>query len=86
LKNPKKKNNEHYVYFRGARLNKSQANNVGVGIIFGVIGAFFSLLLPFEDQNIASYLTILVFAFLGYFFIGPKIFNRRSSENNQKKP
>ena len=78
--NKKKKDHDYYVNFRGAILTKTEANRIGVGLIFGFIGIVLVLLLPVEDKGLLSYLIIGIFIFIGYFFVSPLIFKKSEKE------
>jgi hypothetical protein len=69
-----KKNNDYYVGFKGAKLNKLAANRAGIGILFGIIGIILTVFLPFKEHKFLNYAIIFVFAVVGYFVVGPKIF------------
>ena len=73
----KKGNNEYLVLFQGAKLSKREANKVGTGIIFGVVGMLGTFLFPIGQTKIINYTIILIFAAIGYFLIGNKIFRKK---------
>ena len=60
----KKQEDNYYVHFKGARLTKTQANIVGLGIIFGAIGAVIVVLLSIASKTMALAI-VAVFALLG---------------------
>jgi cell division protein FtsW (lipid II flippase) len=71
-------NNDDYVVdFKGAKLNKREANRVGLSIIFGFIGILITFFLPYELNSKVNYLTILMFIFIGYFVVAPKVFKKK---------
>ena len=62
--------NDDYYFFKSAKLNKHQANVVGVAIIFGFVGALAAALMPVS--RLVAYAIIAVFVIAGY-IIGGKI-------------
>lgn len=50
-----KRDDNYYTIFMGAKLNKLQANRVGVGIFFAFIGIGLTLLLPHKEYNYLNY-------------------------------
>jgi len=75
----KKKNDkdEYYSDFRGVRLNRVEANRVGVGIISGFVGVLLIFILPFEKDSIINYLILTFFVLVGYFIVAPKLFKKK---------
>jgi len=73
---------DYYSDFRGIRLNKVEANRVGVGIISGFVGVLLISILPFEKDNIINYIILFFFVLFGYFIIAPKIFKKKSKAPN----
>jgi threonine/homoserine/homoserine lactone efflux protein len=71
----KREKDNYVVLFKGAKLSRREANKVGLGIIFGVIGIFISIVVGVESKLIASIL-IFTFAAVGYLVIGNKIFKK----------
>jgi len=70
-----KKEDEYTGYFRGAKVNRTQANRIGLSVILSVvIGMPLCFMLPFEKSEFVNYGILLFFALLGYFVIGPIIF------------
>ena len=69
-----KNNNDYYIIFMGAKINRLQANRGGVGILFGIIGIVLTFFLPFREDRFLNYVIILAFALFGYFVVGPRIF------------
>jgi hypothetical protein len=55
---------DYYVYFRGAGLTKRQANMVGLGILFGVLGTAVVVFFPISGKAVA-YAIITLFALAG---------------------
>ena len=74
--NKKKKNNDYLVLFKGAKLSKREANKVGVGIIFGIIGIFVSIFITPMKNKIVDYAIIFIFIILGYYWVGNKLFKK----------
>ncbi len=70
----KKNKDEYYVDFKGARLTKLEANRIGVGIVFGIIGIVLLFFIPVKEKGILSYVLIVSFVFVGYFLVAPRIF------------
>ncbi len=68
---------DYYVFFQTAKLNKREANQVGVGMIFGVIGLIVVFCLPIERNKIIDYLIISIFVIGGY-ILGCKIFKKKN--------
>lgn len=59
----KKREDDYYVYFRGAKLTRRQANIAGLGIIFGMIGAVVVILFAIMSKTVAlSIVTLLALA------------------------
>jgi len=70
-----KKNNEYFVNFRGAKLKKHEANQVGFGLIAGIIGTILALILFEQDQKLYSLSLVVLFSgfgFWGYRFVRMK--------------
>ena len=70
----KKSVDEYIVLFQGAKLSRREANKVGLGLIFGLIGAVISIFLLGTENKEASLLVCFILAVIGYFWIGNKIF------------
>ena len=83
--NKKEKDPGYYVNFKGATVTKTEANRIGVGIVFGIIGIIVVLLLPLRDEKILSYSLITMFIFIGYFIVSPLIFKKSKSERPTMK-
>ena len=71
-----KNNNDYYIIFMGAKINRLQANRGGLGILFGIIGVVLTFFLPFREYRFINYVIIFFFAVFGYFVLGPRIFKR----------
>jgi len=65
--------NDYYILFKTAKLNKREAKQVGVGIVFGIIGLIVVFCLPIEKNKIIDYLIISIFITGGY-ILGCKVF------------
>ena len=76
MMNKKKKNNDYLVLFKGAKLSKREANKVGVGIIFGIIGIFVSIFITPMESKIVDYAIIFIFIIIGYYWVGNKLFKK----------
>ena len=74
--NKKKKNDDYLVLFKGAKLSKREANKVGVGIIFGIIGIFVSIFIAPMESKIVDYGIIFIFIIIGYYWVGNKLFKK----------
>ena len=68
--------NDYYILFKTAKLNKREAKQLGVGFIFGIIGLVVIFCLPIEKSKIIDYLIISIFIIGGY-ILGYKIFKKR---------
>jgi hypothetical protein len=75
-KNFQNPNDDYVVSFKGARLSKREANKVGLGIIFGLLGVVVSLLLFGTQNRIITIAILSLFASVGYFLIGNKLFKK----------
>jgi len=73
-KSIKNQKDEYYVDFKGVRLNKLEANRIGVGIIFGIFGIILLFFLPIEPKSLSSYILLVLCVFIGYFLVSPIIF------------
>lgn len=69
-----RKENDYYILFKGAKVNKVQANRIGVGVIFGIIGIILTIFLPYEKKHFINYLMLLISVAVGYFIVSPKLF------------
>ena len=65
---------DYYVYFGGAKINRKEANRVGIGILFGVLGIILVTLLSINQRSLMSYIIIGISMFVGYFIVGSKLF------------
>jgi hypothetical protein len=75
--NKKINDDDYLVLFKGAKLQKREANKVGLGIIFGIAGMLLTNLIPIAKGNFFNYAVIFIFAAIGYFVIGNKIFKKK---------
>jgi len=70
-----KKNDDDYkVVFSGATISKTNANKAGLGLIFGIAGAVFSVVV-FGNNKSAAFVTITICIVAGL-IIGNKIFKK----------
>lgn len=69
----KKKKEDHYVYFKGAKLTKREANIGGLSILFGLIGTIGVVLVPVETTRAIGFGIIMLFIVVGY-IVGSRIF------------
>jgi len=70
----KKSKNDYFVLFQGAKISKREANRVGVGFVFGFVGAVISAFLIGPENKIANIIVVIFFVAIGYFWVGHKIF------------
>lgn len=71
-----KDKDDYKVIFGGAAISKKEANKVGVAMIFGLIGIV-AIGLTFEITNkLAIGIISLILAFIGYFGIANRLFNK----------
>lgn len=71
----KEKKDDYVVLFQGVKLSKHEANSVGLGLIFGIIGMFVSLYIPIEVKFV-NYLVIAIFCIGGY-CLGNRFFKKQ---------
>jgi len=71
--------NDYYILFKATKLNKREAKQVGVALIFGIIGLIVVFCLPIERNKIIDYLIISIFVIGGY-ILGCKIFKKKNKE------
>jgi hypothetical protein len=71
----KNKNDANVYYFRGAKLNKSEASQTFCAILFGVIGIIVAIAIFGTERKISSLVTIGVFTICG--FVGYKYFSKK---------
>lgn len=76
MKNKHDKKDDYYIIFSGAKLNKYEANKIGIGLLFGIIGIILLQFLPFKGKNFISYFTLFSFVIVGYFLVAPRIFRK----------
>ena len=74
LVNPIESKDEYLVLFQGAKISKREANKIGIGIIFGFVGALISALFIGVENKIVGIFICGIFAAVGYFGVGRKIF------------
>ena len=80
----KKKEDDYYILFQGGKLSKREANKVGIGIIFGLIGIFATHFLQIgQNSRIVNYIIITAFSVIGYLVIGNRIFKRKDEEKEK---
>jgi len=73
--NQKNKNDSNVYYFRGAKLNESEASQTFCAILFGIIGIIVALALFGKENKIYSLVTIGIFTISG--FVGYKYFSKK---------
>ena len=61
---------KYIVPFKGAKLDKHEANQIGFGIIAGLIGIVLALILFGRDHEIYSLILIGLFSCVGFFGYG----------------
>ena len=71
----KERKDDYVVLFQGVKLSKHEANSVGLGIIFGIIGIFLSLYMPIAKTKFMDYILIALFCTIGY-CLGNKLFKK----------
>ena len=74
LQMSKKSKDEYFVLFRGVKISKCEANRIGVGLIFGFVGAIISTFLIGPENRIVAIIVCILFVAIGYFWVGNKIF------------
>ena len=72
----KKETDDYIVLFKGAKLSKPQANKVGFSLIVGFVGALISVGIFGRDNRLAALAVASVFAFIGYFGLGNRLFRK----------
>jgi hypothetical protein len=70
----KNKDDDYIVVFKGAKLNKKEANRVGLGIIFGIIGIIVGLIVLGPDRKYLILFTAFCLSLFGYVYLGRKWF------------
>ena len=70
----KKSKDQYITLFQGAKLPKREANKVGIGLIFGLLGAVLSGFLFGLEYKIAAIIICGIFVGFGYFIVGNKLF------------
>ncbi len=69
----KKSKDACVVLFQEAKISKREANKVGVGLIFGFIGAIISSFFIGSENKIAAIIVCLFFVAIGYILVGNRI-------------
>lgn len=75
IKNNKDKD-DYKVNFRGATLSKKEANNVGIALIFALIGAVLIYFAFGIENKTAVFLICLALSSIGYFGIANRIIKK----------
>ena len=70
----KKSKDQHITLFQGVKLSKREANKVGLGLIFGLVGAVLSGFLFGLEQKVAALMISGIFVGFGYFIVGNKLY------------
>ena len=70
----KKSKDQHIFLFQGIKLSKHEANKVGIGLIFGLVGGVLSGFILGLDHKIAAIIICGIFIGFGYLIIGNKLF------------
>ena len=70
----KKSKDQYIVIFKGAKLSRREANKVGIGLIFGLVGAMLSGFCFGSDHKISAFIICGIFVGFGYFVVGNKLF------------
>jgi len=73
----KKENDDYLVPFQGAKVLKREANKLGVGIVFSLLGTIVKHFLPIGTGTTVNYVIILFCAAIGYFWIRNRLFKKR---------
>jgi len=84
MDNKNERKDDYYVLFNGAKLTKNEANKIGIGILFGIVGIVVLQFLPFEKKSFISYLILAFFVLVGYFLVAPKIFRKNKKSKKEK--
>ncbi len=66
----KEKKEGYVVPFRGAKLNKHEANQTGFALIAGIIGIILALTIFGKDNKLYSLILIGLFSGIGFFGYG----------------
>jgi hypothetical protein len=72
----KEKDDDYIIDFKGAKLNKRQANSVGFAIIFGILGSLVLLCTPIAKNKAISGCILIVLAIIGL-YLGNKLFSKK---------
>ena len=73
------KKDDYLVLFQGAKISKREANKVGVGILFGIIGILGTHYIQIGQAKIINYIVIFIFSLVGYLWVGNKLFKNKST-------
>ena len=68
---------DYYILFQTAKLNKREAKQVGIGLIFGIISLVVVFCLPIERNKIIDCSIIAIFVIGGY-ILGCKIYKKKN--------
>ena len=66
----KEKDEAHIVPFRGAKLNKREANQTGFAVVAGIVGIILALIIFGKDNKLYSLILVGLFSGLGFFGYG----------------
>ncbi len=72
----KKEKDDYIVLFQQAKLSKHEANKVGLGLIFGVIGVIICAIFLGPDHKFIGITLCIIFAIIGYLWVGNKVFKK----------
>lgn len=72
----REKNSDYVVPFMGTKMSKREANKVGFSLIVGFVGALLSVGIFGRDNRLAALAVASVFAFIGYFSLGNRLFRK----------
>ena len=70
----KNKDDDYIVDFKGAKLNKKEANRVGLGIIFGFVGIILGFIVLGPERKCLILFAAFFLSLFGYIFLGKKCF------------
>lgn len=68
------KDDDYIVNFKGANLNKKEANRVGLGIILGFLGLIFGFIILGPERKHLILISALCLSLIGYVLLGRKWF------------
>ena len=69
----KQDDSDYVVLFKGAKISRRQAKQVGFGLVFGFVGVLISIGIFGPDNRLAALVIALLFAFIGYFGLGKRL-------------